>query len=286
MRKADGHRHRAPFHNNAADNRIHITASASAQHWFDESDHRGRTFAPGFLRPSHVLEGNQIGQPWPTYSLPMRSTRDTRLCQTAYDIAEMNLCIERHTPYRGLFHSTDVANGTPAPVVPAGAVGAGAVGAGAAGAGAIGVGDIGGPKTAAGAKAKRLPGKAKIKKWTTGPNPPYTNPGPTIQINGIVQWAVDEILDSTVLGPNTDPAVPENAHGVHYKVKWSGWPPDNNWYPARAFQNCPAKLQEYHNRNLDHPEPANLNLWHQRYIRGTIDSGANPGNPLCSGRVL
>lgn len=189
--------------------------------------------------------------------------------QSPEAIVVMGKCIGGHTAYRGLIRSTDVAN---AAIPPVNAVAPG------------------GLKIAASAKTRKPAGVGKRQTWAAGPNPPYTNPGTAMYLGTVAQkvaqYAVDEILDSVVLDQNTVPqVVEEDVQGVYYQVRWSGWPPDANWYPAKDFQNCPAKLQEFHNRNPNNPRPANLNRWHRSYIRGTMEPGTDLKSPLSSGRV-
>lgn len=115
------------------------------------------------------------------------------------------------------------------------------------------------------------------KTWAIDPD--FVCPGPItvprMSPQTAAQYEVDVILDCALLtpemlGPRGLP-VP-NPEGVYYRVRWSGWPYDNAWYPAKDFRNCPAKLREYHNRNPGVLMPASLwnQEWDKAYLRDRV----------------
>lgn len=241
----------------------HITLHASKHYWFRNSDRPKEPGFAGFLGSLHVYDnGIGLNPPLPTYTIRFKGAADaTQLFQDLKSVATMQRCVLQHTQYQGTIAGADPTY-TPAPL-PERYKASG--------------------KTASGTKRKRNDkalGGGKLT-WTAGQNPPFTNPGPItltyMQNAGMFpnQYAVNRIVDSQLVAGTTKSGTP--IQNVYYRVDWSGWPPDTNWYPAKDFQNCPAKLQEFHNINPNRPgPPANLNLWHQQYIRGDIDPGIAP----------
>lgn len=120
-------------------------------------------------------------------------------------------------------------------------------------------------------------------------DPEWPCPEPIRTFGGVAEWEVDLILDSVLLGADAVPS-PDLA-GIWYRVKWVGWPADVNYYPARDFQNCPAKIEEFHSRELllDRPEdpdtpvlppgpPARFvdGSWHKLYIEDRVRIPSRP----------
>jgi transposase InsO family protein len=81
---------------------------------------------------------------------------------------------------------------------------------------------------------------------------------PPITINNKPEWTVDQILTSRL-----------HRGTLQYQVSWSGWDPDNTWYPAENFIGAPHKIQEFHSR---YPEaagpPVRLQQWIDAYLKG------------------
>jgi hypothetical protein len=72
-------------------------------------------------------------------------------------------------------------------------------------------------------------------------------------INGEAEYGVDRILASRLFGRNKT---------LQYQVTWTGWDPDETWYPASNFKNAATRLDAFHK---DYPDaagpPVNLREW-------------------------
>lgn len=62
------------------------------------------------------------------------------------------------------------------------------------------------------------------------------------EIDGEIEWEVDEILDSR-----------KHGRGVQYFVKWLNRPGEDSWQPSRDLLNCNLKVLEFHKANVDKP---------------------------------
>lgn len=78
----------------------------------------------------------------------------------------------------------------------------------------------------------------------------YEHPGPTL-VAGEEEWKVDCVLTSRI-----------KDNKLQYQVRWQGWEPDHNFYPAENFKGAPTLLQKFHdaNPNSDGP-PILLKRW-------------------------
>jgi len=108
--------------------------------------------------------------------------------------------------------------------------------------------------------SKKTNNENNTQQWTQPPNVARS-----LQIHGSAQWIVSRVIDCTeVMASNWNPI-----GGLYYRVDWTGWDYDDNWYPAENFKNCPVKLEEFH---CVYPaalrRPRHLNRWHYEFARG------------------
>lgn len=66
----------------------------------------------------------------------------------------------------------------------------------------------------------------------------HAEPPPPITVNNQDKWEVEDILVSQL-----------RYRKLQYRVKWTGYDEDLNWYPARDFKNSPVKVQIFHAAN-------------------------------------
>lgn len=85
-----------------------------------------------------------------------------------------------------------------------------------------------------------------LRKATTTESLPgqQAEPPPPITVNDQDEWEVEEILASRL-----------RYRKLQYRVKWTGYDEDLNWYPARDFKNSPVKVQIFHAANPEAPGP-------------------------------
>lgn len=85
-----------------------------------------------------------------------------------------------------------------------------------------------------------------LRKATTTESLPgqQAEPPPPITVNDQDEWEVEEILASRL-----------RYRKLQYRVKWTGYDEDLNWYPARDFKNSPVKVQIFHATNPEAPGP-------------------------------
>lgn len=75
---------------------------------------------------------------------------------------------------------------------------------------------------------------------------------------------------------------------LQYMVRWRGWDPDINWYPARDFGGAPLVLQKFYN---EYPKaaglPERLQQWRQVWDQDE-DLAKHPYNdyPRSSGSII
>jgi len=83
-------------------------------------------------------------------------------------------------------------------------------------------------------------------------------PEPPITINNEPEWTLDQILASRVYRGT-----------LQYQASWSGYDPDNTWYPAENFIGSPHKVQEFHTQYPDSAgPPTRLQHWIDAYLKG------------------
>jgi hypothetical protein len=77
----------------------------------------------------------------------------------------------------------------------------------------------------------------KLRKDPGNPLPGQTNPEPPpLEVeDGETEYEVQEVL-----------AVKLIRGKLKYRVKWKGWDPDPDWYPASSLSNSPIILQAFH----------------------------------------
>lgn len=63
-------------------------------------------------------------------------------------------------------------------------------------------------------------------------------PPPPVKVLGEDEWEVEEILNSRLLRGRT----------LQYKVRWVGFPHDDEWYNASLFNHAPEVTQAFHRR--------------------------------------
>jgi hypothetical protein len=93
----------------------------------------------------------------------------------------------------------------------------------------------------------------KLRKDPGNPLPGQTNPEPPpLEVeDGETEYEVQEVL-----------AVKLIRGKLKYRVKWKGWDPDPDWYPASSLSNSPIALQEFHHAYPNRPgPPRNLAYW-------------------------
>lgn len=79
----------------------------------------------------------------------------------------------------------------------------------------------------------------------------HNDPEPPIEVDGELEWEVDQILGSRIV-----------RNRLQYQVEWKNWDPDNTWYPAGNFKNAPLRVKSYHDANPSKPgPPVRLEEW-------------------------
>lgn len=68
-------------------------------------------------------------------------------------------------------------------------------------------------------------------------------PPPPVIIDEEEEYEVDDILDSR-----------RHRNKLQYRVKWKGYPPDNQWYPADNFEHAKEILDDFHIRYPNKPK--------------------------------
>jgi transposase InsO family protein len=89
----------------------------------------------------------------------------------------------------------------------------------------------------------------------------YNPPEEPINITGEDEWEVQEVL-----------AVKRVKTKLYYRVKWTGWDEDLEWYPASDIKYAPHKIRDFH---LAHPDrsgpPRSLLAWLKAWEDGEDD---------------
>jgi len=84
---------------------------------------------------------------------------------------------------------------------------------------------------------------------------------PSIPIQGVEEWEVEEILASKLHRSN-----------LKYRVKWVGHDPDPTWYKASNFMGAPHKLRTFHEKHPNRPgPPRSLEKWINAWEKGLED---------------
>ena len=106
----------------------------------------------------------------------------------------------------------------------------------------------------------------KLRKAATDPLPGQkTEPPLPIRVSGDDEWEVEEVLASKLVRKT-----------LMYRVHWTGYDPDPEWYPAWNFVGSPQKLKEFHERYPDQPGPPKyldewLECWHDEDSRFLVE---------------
>jgi hypothetical protein len=93
---------------------------------------------------------------------------------------------------------------------------------------------------------------------------PHQNkePPPPIELEGEPEYELDEIIDSRLYH-----------NKLQYRAKWTGYTHehDQEWYPAKNFENARQAIQEFHKRYPQKPEnPKKSNTPTQKKRHGGI----------------
>jgi transposase InsO family protein len=85
----------------------------------------------------------------------------------------------------------------------------------------------------------------KLRKAANDPLPGQINePPPPVEITDDKEWEVEEVLASKL-----------KRSRLFYRIKWTGYDEDLDWYPAFNLTNAPHKLRDYHLANPNQPGP-------------------------------
>jgi Chromo (CHRromatin Organisation MOdifier) domain len=85
----------------------------------------------------------------------------------------------------------------------------------------------------------------KLRKAANDPLSGQINePPPPVEITDDKEWEVEEVLASKL-----------KRGRLFYRIKWTGYDEDLDWYPAFNLTNAPHKLRDYHLANPNQPGP-------------------------------
>ncbi len=69
-------------------------------------------------------------------------------------------------------------------------------------------------------------------------------PAPPVIINNEEEWEVKDILDAR-----------SHRSKIEYRVKWTGWDEDPDWYDTFGFDNSPEIIKDFYARYPNKPQP-------------------------------
>ena len=84
-----------------------------------------------------------------------------------------------------------------------------------------------------------------LRKASTDPLTGQVNePAPPVIIDNEEEWEVEDILDAR-----------SHRGKIQYRVKWTGWDEDREWYDASGFDNSPEIIEDFYARYPNKPQP-------------------------------